>query len=257
MYASWLPGSLPVIEAGDYDQAYLIEVVFESGFAPHYDLDVIEYEDWQPPLYYLLQTPGYLLSSGSLTVMRLFSLLLGAGVIILAYAIVLRLAPEEYWLALTTAVFVAFLPQHIAILASANNDALAELLIAAIIFMLVVIGQSPSFRTWTYILLGILLGLGYLTKGTVYPVTAVVGLVLLWRFWGAWRLFIRAGFLVAVPAFLLGAFWWGRNMAVYGGLDILGKAAHDSVVVGSAAYGRMDCALWASRHHSALCTNHI
>ena len=63
--------------------------------------------DNHPPLYYLLQTPGYLLSGGSLTAMRLLSLLLGAGVIILAYAIVLRLAPQEHWLALTTAVIVA------------------------------------------------------------------------------------------------------------------------------------------------------
>jgi len=225
-------GHLPVIEAGDYDQEYLTEVVFVSGFAPHYPLDVIEYEDWQPPLYYLIQTPGYHLSNGSLAVMRLFSLLLGAGIIILAYAIVLRLAPEEHWLALTTAVFVAFLPQHIAILASANNDALAELIIAAILYMLVLIGQSPAIRTWEYLILGILLGLGYLTKGTVYPITAVVGLVLLWLFWGEWRQLIRVGFLVVVPAFLLGALWWGRNMAVYGGLDILGKAAHDSVVIG-------------------------
>ena len=30
-----------------------------------------------------------------------------------------------------------------------------------------------------YVLLGILLGLGYLTKGTVYPITAVVGLLVL------------------------------------------------------------------------------
>ena len=120
-------GRLPVIEAGDYDQEYLTEVVFISGFAPQYSLESIEYEDWQPPLYYLLQTPIYLITGGSLTAMRLFSLLLGAGVIILAYAIVLRLAPDEQWLALTTAVFVAFLPQHIAVLASVNNDALAEL----------------------------------------------------------------------------------------------------------------------------------
>jgi 4-amino-4-deoxy-L-arabinose transferase-like glycosyltransferase len=225
-------GRLPVIEAGDYDQEYLTEVVFVSGFAPQYPLDVIEYEDWQPPLYYLLQTPGYKLSNGSLLIMRLFSLLLGAGIIILAYAIVLRLAPEEHWLALTTAVFVAFLPQHIAILASANNDALAELIIAAILYLLVLIGQSTAIRTWEYLILGILLGLGYLTKGTVYPITAVVGLVLLWRFWGEWRQLIRTGFLVFVPAFLLGAVWWGRNIAVYGGLDILGKTAHDSVVIG-------------------------
>ncbi|MDX1415444.1 MAG: DUF2142 domain-containing protein [Candidatus Promineifilaceae bacterium] len=225
-------GQLPVIEAGDYDQAYINEVVFESRFAPHYPLSEIEYEDWQPPLYYLLQTPGYLLSSASLTAMRFVSLLLGAGVIVLAYAIVRRLAPREDWLILTTAIIVAFIPQHIAMLASVNNDALAEFLIASISYILVVIGQSNSFRARHYVLLGILLGLGYLTKGTVYPVTAVAGLVLLWHFWGAWRQLVHAGVLAAVPAFLLGGLWWGRNITVYGGLDVLGKGAHDAVVIG-------------------------
>ncbi len=225
-------GRLPVIEPGDYDQAYLNEVVFISSFAPQYSIEPIEYEDWQPPLYYLLQTPLFLLSSGSITALRLFSLILGAGVIILAYATVLRLAPEEPWLSMTTAVFLAFLPQHMAILASINNDALAELIIAAILFMLVVIGQADGVRTRDTIILGILLGAGYVTKGTVYPITAVVALLLLWRFWGQWRRLLRAAILVALPALLLGSLWWGRNILVYGGLDILGKAAHDSIVVG-------------------------
>ena len=225
-------GRLPVIEAGDYDQDYLVEVVFVSGFAPQYSIEPIEYEDWQPPLYYLLQTPIYVVNNGSLAAMRLFSLLLGAGVIILAYALVLKLAPQEQWLALTTAVFVAFLPQHMAILSSANNDALAELLLAAILYMLVVIGQAESFRARDYLALGIFLGLGYLTKGTVYPISAVVILVLIWHFWQEWQPLIKAGLLVFIPAFLLGSLWWIRNIVVYGGLDILGKAAHDSVVVG-------------------------
>ena len=165
---------------------------------------------------------------------------------ILAYAIVLRLAPQEQWLALTTAVFVAFLPQHMAIITSANNDALAELLLAAILYMLLLVAQRPhklpfqgsdsapskGIRSRDYILLGTLLGLGYLTKGTVYSITAIVGLLLLWRFWGQWRLLIRAGLRVFLPAIVLGAIWWGRNIVVYGGLDILGKTAHDSVVVG-------------------------
>lgn len=225
-------GRLPVIEAGDYDQDFLMEVVFISGFAPRYSLESIEYEDWQPPLYYLLQTPIYLVNNGSLTAMRLFSLLLGAGVVILAYALVMKLAPQEQWLALTTAVFIAFLPQHMAMITSANNDALAELLLAAILYGLVVIGQSDSFRARETVILGILLGLGYLTKGTVYPISAVVLLLLIWHFWRHWSQLIKAGLLVFVPAFLLGALWWVRNMAVYGGLDILGKAAHDGVVVG-------------------------
>ena len=238
-------GRFPIIQPGDYDQEFIMRVVFAGPpFPPEVSLEPMSYEDWQPPLYYLLQTPAFWLSGGSLTVMRLVSLLLGAGVVAFAYGLAWRLFRAQ-WLALTTAVFVAFLPQHLAIMASANNDALAELIIAAILFVLVGWVETGDRRLETeespvsslqspkpLVLLGLLLGLGYLTKGTVYPLTAVVGLAIVWRYWRRWGKLVRAGLLTAVPAGLLGALWWARNMVVYGGLDVLGKAAHDSVVVG-------------------------
>ncbi|MBK8931793.1 MAG: DUF2142 domain-containing protein [Chloroflexi bacterium] len=238
-------GRFPIMQPGDYDQEFIMDVVFAGPpFPPEVSLEPMSYEDWQPPLYYLLQTPAFWLSGGSLTVMRLVSLLLGAGVVAFAYGLAWRLFRAQ-WLALTTAVFVAFLPQHLAIMASANNDALAELIIAAILFVLVGWVETGDRRLETeespvsslqspkpLVLLGLLLGLGYLTKGTVYPLTAVVGLAIVWRYWRRWGKLVRAGLLTAVPAGLLGALWWARNMVVYGGQDVLGKAAHDSVVVG-------------------------
>ncbi|MEZ4646343.1 MAG: hypothetical protein R3E31_27065 [Chloroflexota bacterium] len=71
-------GHWPVMELGDYDEAYKNEVI-GSGFAPQYDVSVITYEDWQPPLYYLLLTPVFWLTNGSMLALRLVSLLLGAG----------------------------------------------------------------------------------------------------------------------------------------------------------------------------------
>lgn len=233
-------GTLPVIEAGDYDQAYQDEVI-RSGFAPQYSVASFEYEDWQPPLYYLLLTPVFRLSNGSLAALRLASVLLGAGVVILAYAIGRRLWPSAAWLALTVTAFVAFLPQHVAILASVNNDSLAELLIAAILFLL--IGRRPFKANGsasggednrTAVALGLLLGLGFLTKGTVYLMAPLLAFVLLWRLAAGdeWRHLIGAGLRLFGPAFLLGFLWWGRNIIVYPGLDLLGKAAHDRVVTG-------------------------
>lgn len=241
-------GRLPVIEAGDYDQSY-IEQIVGSGLDPQYSIESLRYEDWQPPLYYLLQTPVYLLSGGSITTLRLFSVLIGAGVVWLAYRVGRQLFPARPYLALATAVFVAFLPQHIAILASVNNDSLAELLIAAILLLLVtpvarlgvfnlnsqagdLANRATGFEQTRLLLIGFLLGLGFLTKGTAYLMAPVVGITLLIRYWREWDRLVRAILLVFVPAFLLGALWWGRNLLVYGGLDVLGKAAHDAVVVG-------------------------
>ncbi len=59
-------GSFPIMEPSDYSQAYFGEVV-SSGFDPAYDLIPFSYEDYQPPLYYLLQTPVFWLGNGRLT----------------------------------------------------------------------------------------------------------------------------------------------------------------------------------------------
>lgn len=125
-------GRLPVIEPNDWDQDYLSQIV-GSQFDPTYSINRLTYEDWQPPLYYLLQVPVYLISGGSLTAMRLLSVALGAGVVTLAYIIGREVFYRRIWAALAVAAFVAFLPQHLAMLSSVNNDSLAELIIAAIL----------------------------------------------------------------------------------------------------------------------------
>lgn len=231
-------GHLPIIEPADYDEAYRAEIV-SSGFAAGYPIDSLTYEDWQPPLYYLLQTPVFWFSDGSLLALRLFTVAIGAGVILLAYGVAVQLWPGRRWRALTAAAFVAFLPQHVAMLSAVNNDSLAELLIAAILFLLLAarprrVGRNRAAkkagRLWPAV--GLLLGLGFLTKATVYLMAPVAALALLAHYRGAWRSLATAGVRLFGPALLLGAPWWLRNQQVYGGLDVLGTAAHDAAVSG-------------------------
>ena len=205
-------GRFPIMEATDYDEAYRREVV-SSKFAPQYDVSIITYEDWQPPLYYLILSPVFSLTNGSLLALRLASLFIGAGVIILAYAIAIQLYPEQSWIGLTTAVFVAFLPQHLSILASVNNDSLTELLIAGVLLiMLQWLGSSPAdwrlFNERKYMLaIGFLIGLGLVTKLSAYLLVPLAGMVLLGRYWGRWDDLFPASVLLLAPAFLLGAVW--------------------------------------------------
>lgn len=240
-------GNLPVIEPGDYDQAYQ-SLVISSGFDPRYSVEPFSYEDWQPPGYYLAALPIYVLADGALTSLRLVSVLMGAGVVVFAY-----LAAREIWpgntpanrsRALTATVFVAFLPQHVAMLAAVNNDSLAELLIAAILWLLLVQlrpadleagkqeqeAHSKSLRRWGVI--GFLLGLGFVVKASAYLMAPLIALTLLWMYRRQWRRLVRCALWVLVPAAILGLLWWARNVIVYEGFDPLASAAHNAVVVG-------------------------
>jgi 4-amino-4-deoxy-L-arabinose transferase-like glycosyltransferase len=234
-------GNLPIIEPGDYDQEYQ-NMVISSGFDSQFSVDPFRYEDYQPPLYYLLLTPVFLVFGGGLEALRLASLLLGAGVVGLTYLVAIRIFPDRTWLALIAAAFVAFLPQHVAMLAAVNNDSLAELLIAGMLLLLVSIllaprevngaGKESEVKAWKWLLLGVLLGLGFITKVTVYIFVPVIALALVWLYRAHWRSLWRGALMVFGPAMTIGLVWWIRNVVAYGALDPLGTLAHNTIVVG-------------------------
>jgi len=240
-------GRFPVLEVGDYDQDYLGRLTSER-FPAELSVENVQYEDHQPPLYYLLATPVFLAFDGVLTALRLLSVVIGAGVVLLAYAVAAAVFPERPLIALGTAAFVAFVPQHVAMMAGVNNDGLAELLIGMTLWMVVRhlalpagvggTGDDAEERQdnrWR-VGLGVVLGLGLVTKTTFVPVASAVVVALLVEWWRegdrAWRELVRNLALVCGPALLIAVPWWLRNITLYGGLDIYGLANHDAVVVG-------------------------
>lgn len=231
-------GCCPTLQAGDWDSQYLDQLKAEHFKPALLDrLSTIRYEDHQPPLFYLLEAPVYSLSGGSLIAMRLFSVLIGVGVVLAAYLTVRTAFPAQPYLALATAAFVAFLPQHVAMLAGVDNDSLTEFIVGLTLLACVRF-TSPTVSGATHregLLLGLLVGLGFVTKATAYALVAVVGLTLLLRarreHWSV-RQLIRVSIYVAIPALILGGAWWLRNFSVYGFPDFLGLRRHDLVVVG-------------------------
>jgi len=75
-----------VLHFGDYPHGYLEEIK-TAKFPPEMPITPIRYESHQPPLYYLIASPVYALSGGSLAALRLLSVLLGAGIVLFAYGI--------------------------------------------------------------------------------------------------------------------------------------------------------------------------
>jgi 4-amino-4-deoxy-L-arabinose transferase-like glycosyltransferase len=94
----------------------------------------VGYEAHQPPLYYFLAAVVYMLAGGEGKAVRLLSTLCSAGVVWLVWLTLHRLAPERPLLALTGMGFAAFLPMHIAIGSAVGNDALTNLLFAAVLY---------------------------------------------------------------------------------------------------------------------------
>jgi len=237
-------GQFPVLHPGDYPHAYLEEIK-ARGFPPDMPIEPIRYEFHQPPLYYALAAPVFRLTGGALIPLRLFSVLLGAGIVVAAYALAREIVPAQPAIALGAAAVVAFLPQHLATVSQVGNDVLAELLVA--LALLALVGWAPPARPasgfpWRQIGLGALLGLILITKTTAYVVLPLALAVMVWR-WVAEkappRRIVSDLLLVGGAALIIALPWFARNIAVYGWPDLLGLRRHDEVVVGqlrTAAY---------------------
>ncbi len=229
----WTP---PVLEPGCYDQAYL-ERLKSRRFPPSMSVDAICYEAHQPPLYYYLAAVPYglavALGFDPLLAVRLFTVVLGAGVVLVSAAIGLHLFPERPLVAVSAAGVVATVPMHVAMLASANNDALAELVLGLAVWQMVRLLRRPRTAPRDWYLLGVLLGAGMLTKTTTYIAIPMALAVAWWR----WRgipggSFLRTAGAPLAVALLFALPWFARNSLTYGGLDVLGLRRHEAVVVG-------------------------
>jgi len=231
----------PILKPGDYPAEYLEEIK-TAHFPPEMSIDPIRYEFHQPPLYYLLAVPVYRLSSGALLPLRLLSVVMGALLLLVIHWIVQALVPQRPGLALGAAAFAAFLPMHLAMTASANNDTLAELLLATLLLLSIrylKLGDSPAEQredSRLLVLLGVTTGLAFVTKSGIYISLPLVLLAIaLKQFWLAGTSLARglkAGGIYLLPALALGLPWWLRNVAQYGNADFLGLGRHEQVVAG-------------------------
>lgn len=235
-----LKATFPELLPGCYDQNYLAELK-SRHFPPELSIQPVCYEFHQPPLYYLLLTPIFVFSNGTLGVLRLLSVALGAGVISLAFLIAKTIFPNRLVIAYGTMIFVAFVPMHVAILSSINNDALAELILATVLYLLIRrLMLTPDPQLKQDLLLGFCLGLGLISKAVVYIAILLIAATLLLNAKTAYekekkvawsRLFNHAVVIYGL-AFVIAAPWYFRNIIIYGQADILGLKRHDDIVVG-------------------------
>ena len=157
---------------------------------------------------------------------RLASVLMGAGTVYLTYCLLLEIWPGRVGMALAAAAITAFNPMFLFISASVNNGNLGMLLSAAGIWLLARLvrrhaGPQPR-ATWPrdVVVLGLVLGAAVLTRTNalgLLPLTALAIGYVAWRR-RSWRYFFGGGVITAGLVALISGWWFVRNLALYGDL---------------------------------------
>jgi hypothetical protein len=264
--------SLPTLQLGDYNEETTARLL-AAGFDPDTDIETLRYESYQPPLYYLTAAVVSWASGDSLRALRFYNVFLGLVSLLLLYLALETVFPNKPLILLGATAFAALLPMHVAVTAALNNDVMAEMLmmgsalvlfrwmrpyyggaaIAANPWRLLTPSASRHHDRRHLLLLGVLLGLGMLTKIYAYAVLPMFAAIVMWTVWREQR--TRAAFgrgllrllLLIAPALLLAAPLWVRNVMTYGRWDLLALQWHDQVVAGQpttqawiAAHGSLD-----------------
>lgn len=168
-------------------------------------------------------------------VARLFSVALGAGTVLVTYALGRRIFPERPEVALGAAALNAFLPMFLFISGSVNNDNLSNLLGNLLTLEIVILLAARAQPGWgLYVLLGLTTGAGLLAKfniGFLIPVIIVALAVVSLRLRSA-RPLLLGGAIAGGLTLLIAGWWYWRNLQLYGDptglnifLDIVGRRA--------------------------------
>lgn len=235
-------GLPPILVPACYNEQYKNALV-GSNFAETIAFDRFCYEGHQPPLFYYLAAPFYLLGSGSLLVLRLLCAAIGAMVPALAYLIIQK-ATDDKAMAGAVGAVVSVVPQHLAMIGTLNNDALCFVVVAGAAYQMVRIlrwqGVVPQ-REW--LLLGGLVGGALITKTLAWIVLPMAGITVMLR-WRQERKLIggvshnKGGTLwknaatVGTIVLLFIVPWFTRNTLTYGAWDVMGLQIHDEIAVG-------------------------
>jgi hypothetical protein len=220
---------------------------------PHADIGVPGSQDNKNALIHtgreLLPWRGTVLA---VRILRLFSILLAAGVVLCTYLLALRLFPDRPVIAYGAMALNATIPMFLFIGSSINNDNLVTLLASVSLVIMVRLLDPSVGRRWV-LGLGIILGLACLSKLGALGLLPLTALALAFRHaqqplataadsendvkpGRVWRAPLRAwltdSMIIAITVILVAGWWYARNAWLYGEplglrimLDILTRRA--------------------------------
>ncbi len=160
---------------------------------------------------------------------RLLSVVAGAATVLVTYLIALEIFPRRRKVALGAATINAFIPQFLFMSGAVSNDVLAAALCGwALLILLRQATGEPSF--WSMVGLGCVVGLAALTKLSGLGLFVLVLVALIWLAWYRqdFTLLLPGGLFVLTPALVVPAWWYARNLLLYG--DPLGLSVFLDIV---------------------------
>lgn len=211
-------------------------------------------------------------------IIRILSVLMGAGTVYLTYRIALEMRPRWRYIAAGAAGVVAFTPMFAFISGAVNNDNLAMLLASCTVFVVARMGvhgdTGKKYRfalNWewnrvrghvsiTHVLLGALIGLGALTKLSCLTLLPIAAAIVAYNESARWWfdpnrtrihvlamhvlvLVLQLGVIFGIAA-LISGWWYVRNLQLYG--TLLGTDAFIAVL-GRRAHPASLTQLWSER----------
>lgn len=189
------------------------------------------YEYFQAPLYYLVLAPFYALAGAQpqisrLYLLRLVNLLMATVILWLSYGILKRMFPGAVSLVAGGLAFVAWHPVYARNSVCINNDNLAVLISAMLLYLL--ISQSriskPVNKSVT---IGLLWGLGILAKTSLLAFAPAILYTAYAEdeqgsFKKKWRKMVASFMVSILMVLLISGFWLIRNQALYGNMMGMG-----------------------------------
>lgn len=217
-------GTLPVLQAGDWDSALLQRL--KTGRLEATDsIAAIRYEAWQPPLYYVLVAPVYRLVDASdnmrqVLTLRLVDAAIGGMTLVVAFFAAREVLPGA--LAVAVPLAMAGVPMFTSIAASISADPLANLVAAGLLLVLLRTLRGDVLEARHAVALGAFAGLAVLVKLALVIFVPLTGAVVLYKA----RDRVRSAAAAAVAAGVVVVPWLVHQVTSYGWLDPLGTTRH-------------------------------
>ncbi len=181
----------------------------------------------------------------AIRIVRLASVVMGAGTVVLTYLIGKEFFPNRPEIALGAAAANAFTPMFLFISGAVNNDNLAIPLASLGVLLLIrLVTRWPDQPrpVWAVVRIGIVIGLAVLTKqGTIGLIPLAFGTFVIWEWVRSRQVPLTYGRLLQVlaraaadfallfvPIVLIAGWWYWRNIELYG--DLLGWSAFIAVL---------------------------